>query len=54
MRGQHYDCAAVIAVLTGDQLLGLVTIERLLAAPTTAVVSQLMDSQPPIVASTTV
>lgn len=54
MRGEHYDCAAVLAVLTGDELLGLVTIERLLAAPSTSRVSQLMDAQPPIVAPTTV
>ena len=33
MRGQHYDSAAAVAVLDGDQLLGLVTIEKLFAAP---------------------
>ncbi|MBG6181547.1 magnesium transporter [Arthrobacter sp. CAN_A1] len=53
MRGQQYDCAAVLAVLSGDQLLGLITIERLLAAPPAVPVSQLMDAQPPVVAPAT-
>ena len=54
MRGQHYESAAAVAVLEGDQLLGLVTIEQLLGAPPTAPISLLMDAHPPVVASSTV
>ena len=54
MRGQHYDSAAAVAVLDGDQLLGLVTIEKLFAAPPATPMSLLMDANPPVVASSTV
>jgi hypothetical protein len=36
---------------SGPQLVGLVTIERLIAAPREAAVSTLMDAQPPVVAT---
>jgi magnesium transporter len=50
MRGARFDCAGVVAVCSGAQLMGLVTIERLLAAPGQAAVETLMDSEPPVVA----
>jgi magnesium transporter len=50
MRGVQFDSAAVVAVCSGRQLVGLVTIERLLAAPGQAAVSTAMDAQPPVVA----
>lgn len=54
MRGRQYDSAAAVAVLDGDRLLGLVTIERLLLAPPTEPISHLMDTNPPVVAPSTV
>jgi magnesium transporter len=50
MRGVRFDSAAVVAVCSGAQLVGLVTIERLLAAPGQATVATVMDAQPPVVA----
>lgn len=50
MRGVRFDSAAVVAVCSGLQLAGLVTIERLLAAPGQATVATVMDAQPPVVA----
>jgi magnesium transporter len=50
MRGVRFDSAAVVAVCYGPQLVGLVTIERLLGAPGQAAVATLMDAQPPVVA----
>jgi magnesium transporter len=50
MRGVRFDSAAVVAVCSGAQLVGLVTIERLLAAPGQAAVATAMDAQPPVVA----
>jgi magnesium transporter len=50
MRGVQFDSAAVVAVCSGPQLVGLVTIERLLAAPGQAAVATAMDAQPPVVA----
>lgn len=54
MRGRRYDSAAVVAVLHDARLLGLVTLERLLAAPPDTPMSQLMDDEPPTVAPSTV
>jgi magnesium transporter len=50
MRGRDYDSAAVIAVCTGDILVGLVTIERLLATPGDDLIGSIMDNDPPRVA----
>ena len=50
MRGVRFDSASVVAVCSGPQLAGLVTIERLLAAPGQAAVATVMDAQPPVVA----
>ena len=50
MRGVRFDCAAVVAVCSGPQLVGLITIERLLAAPGQVAVATVMDAQPPVVA----
>jgi magnesium transporter len=50
MRWREFDSAAVIAVCTDGRLVGLATIERLLAAPDDATVEQVMDPDPPAVA----
>ena len=50
LAGREYDCASDIAVLDGPQLVGLVPIERLLAAPGSARIADLMDADPPVVA----
>jgi magnesium transporter len=49
MRGVRFDSAVVLAVCTDQQLVGLVTIERLLAAPGETVLATVMDSEPPVV-----
>jgi magnesium transporter len=49
MRGIRFDSAVAAAVCSGQQLVGLVTIERLLAAPGQATVATVMDSEPPVV-----
>jgi magnesium transporter len=53
MRGRVFDSAAVVAVCDGERLTGLVTIERLLAAPPNALLSDLADLDPPVVAPRT-
>lgn len=50
MRNRSYETAVDVAVCDGDRLLGLVTIERLLAAPGHATLASVMDDTPPIVA----
>ncbi len=50
MRGVRFESAAVVAVCSGTQLAGLVTIERLLAAPGQVALAAVMDAQPPVVA----
>ncbi|BCJ75828.1 magnesium transporter [Catellatospora sp. IY07-71] len=50
MRGQDYDSAAVVAVCRAGVLVGLATIERLLAAPGDRTVGSVMDPDPPRVA----
>ncbi|MGH9248507.1 MAG: magnesium transporter [Acidimicrobiales bacterium] len=49
MRGRRFDSAAVVAVCEAGKLVGLVTIERLLAAPPGTVVAVVMDERPPTV-----
>jgi magnesium transporter len=50
LTGRQFDSAADVAVCDGDRLLGLVTIERLLAAPASSTMRELMDDTPPIAA----
>jgi magnesium transporter len=47
--GTHFDCADDLAVLDGDRLLGIVSIEHLLAAPAAATLASLMDREPTVV-----
>jgi magnesium transporter len=49
MAGTPFDSAAVVAVVEGDSLRGLVTIERLLAARPTDRMADIMDPNPPTV-----
>jgi magnesium transporter len=53
MRGRAFDCAAAVAVLDGDLLVGVATIERILAAQAGARFSDIMDPAPPVVAPDT-
>jgi magnesium transporter len=48
--GTSYESAVDVAVLTGDRLVGLLSIERLLAADRQTAVEALMDPDPPVVA----
>ncbi|PXY32020.1 magnesium transporter [Prauserella muralis] len=50
MRGRNYDSAALVAVCDAGRLAGLVTAERLLTAPATAELAEVMDADPPVVA----
>jgi magnesium transporter len=49
MRGVRFDSAVVVAICAEQQLVGLVTVERLLAAPDQAALATVMDSDPPMV-----
>lgn len=49
LAGLLVECADDIAVLKGDQLVGLLPIERLLAAPADTTVAAIMDPDPPTV-----
>jgi magnesium transporter len=51
LAGQRFDSVAEVAVCEDGRLKGLLNIEDLLAAPPESVVSQLMDPDPPTVAS---
>lgn len=48
--GVLYESAADVAVCDGDRLIGLLTVERLLAATPDEQVADLMDDDPPVVA----
>ena len=48
--GRRFESASVIAVVEDARLRGIVTIERLLAAPSTAMIADVMDADPPTVA----
>lgn len=50
LRGREFDTVAAVAVCADGALLGVATMERLLAAPSTAPVIHVMDPQPPTVA----
>jgi magnesium transporter len=49
LAGQRFESAADVAVCEGERLVGLLPIERLLAAPAEATVGELMDPDPPSV-----
>ncbi len=53
MRGRSFASAALVAVCSGDRLEGLVTVERLLAAPDDTALSAIMDPDVPVVSSGT-
>ncbi|WP_374207014.1 magnesium transporter [Mycolicibacterium sp. OfavD-34-C] len=53
MRGHRFDSAAAVAVLDGRHLVGVATIEQLLAAPAGACLRDVMDASPPVVAPDT-
>lgn len=48
--GTPYESAVDVAVLAGDRLVGLVSIEKLLAADRETAIEELMDPDPPVVA----
>ena len=49
LAGGEFSSADDVAVLEADELVGMVPIERLLAAPARATIGEIMDSDPPIV-----
>jgi magnesium transporter len=49
LSGNGYDCVDDVAVLDAGRLVGIVPIEVLFAAPGDALLSGLMDSDPPVV-----
>jgi magnesium transporter len=49
LRGQAFDSVATVAVCVDNRLVGLATLERVLAAPAGAVLSDVMDANPPMV-----
>ena len=49
LTGRRFDSASVIAVCAGEQLIGIVTIERLLTADPSAPLRTVMDPDPPTV-----
>ena len=53
LAGQSFDSASDVAVLDGDELIGLLPMERLLAAEGDARVADVMDADPPIAAPDT-
>lgn len=50
LAGRTFECATDVAVCEGDVLVGVIAIERILAAPATATARELMDADPPVVA----
>lgn len=53
LRGREFDSVAAVAVLDGDRLIGVASIERVLAASDDAVLADIMDSTPPVVSPDT-
>jgi magnesium transporter len=47
--GKRFESATDVAVCDGGRLLGLISIEKLLAAPPAALAREIMDSDPPVV-----
>jgi magnesium transporter len=50
MRGRRFDDASAVAVCEAGRLVGMVTIEMLLAAPPDLALADMMDPEPPTVA----
>jgi magnesium transporter len=50
LEGQQFDTVAEIAICEEDKLVGLLSVEDLLAAPADAMASTRMDADPPVVA----
>jgi magnesium transporter len=50
LAGRSFDCADDVAVLVGGRLVGVLPIERLLAAKDDSGIDELMDEDPPVVA----
>jgi magnesium transporter len=48
--GRRYECAAAVAVCIDGRLVGLVSMETLLAAPAASAAETMMDRDPPVVA----
>ena len=48
LAGSRFDSAAEVVVLEGDRLAGFVALERLLAAPGAAPITEIMDREPPV------
>ncbi|WP_156252444.1 magnesium transporter [Pseudactinotalea terrae] len=53
MSGHLYDSAGVVAVVEADELLGLVSLERMFAASPETLVADIMDTEPPVVGPAT-
>ena len=53
MRGKHFDSAAAVAVLDHGRLVGVAVIERMFGAPEGAILRDVMDAAPPVVAPDT-
>ncbi|MGE2712935.1 magnesium transporter [Mycolicibacterium litorale] len=53
MRGVEFVSAAAVAVLDGDRLTGVATIEQMLGAPDGALLRDVMDAEPPVVSPAT-
>jgi magnesium transporter len=53
MRGKRFESAAAVAVLDLDRLVGVATMEQMLAAPEGARLAEVMDPAPPVVAPDT-
>jgi magnesium transporter len=49
LRGQRWDSASVVAVCQQGRLVGLITIEALLAAPPGSALADVADTEPPVV-----
>lgn len=50
MRGRQFDTASAVAVVAGEYLVGVATIEQMFAAPDGARIRDVMDPAPPVVA----
>lgn len=53
MRGVRFDSVAAVAVLTGDVLVGIASMERLIGAPAATAIADVMDTAPTVVAPDT-
>lgn len=53
MRGVRFDSLAAVAVLTGDVLVGIASMEQMIGAPAATTVADVMDGAPTVVAPDT-